>query len=93
MLFQFSHSCLKLQKAVLAQACTGPTVRHWYHCILWSQTPPASVAAVTSLALSGGRQHYLAFYSLHEKLDGVGPVDNRPSPEKLNHFVKKKKYM
>ena len=24
------------------------------------------------------------------KLDGVGPVDNRPSPDKLNHFVKKK---
>ena len=22
------------------------------------------------------------------KLDGVGPVDNRPSPEKLHHFVK-----
>ena len=26
-----------------------------------------------------------------EKLDGVGPVDNRPSPNKLHHFVKKKK--
>ena len=25
------------------------------------------------------------------KLDWVGPVDNRPSPDKLNHFVKKKK--
>ena len=25
------------------------------------------------------------------KLDGVGPVDNRPSIDKLNHFVKKKK--
>ena len=25
------------------------------------------------------------------KLDGVGPVDNRPSPKKLQHFVKKKK--
>ena len=24
------------------------------------------------------------------KLDGVGPVDNRPYPDKLNHFVKKK---
>ena len=23
------------------------------------------------------------------KLDGVGPVKNRPSPDKLNHFVKK----
>ena len=29
----------------------------------------------------------LAFY---QKLDGVGPVDNRPSPDKLHHFVKKK---
>ena len=25
-----------------------------------------------------------------EKLDGVGPDDNRPSPDKLHHFVKKK---
>ena len=25
------------------------------------------------------------------KLDGVGPVDNRPSLDKLHHFVKKKK--
>ena len=24
------------------------------------------------------------------KLDGVGPVDNRPSTNKLQHFVKKK---
>ena len=26
-----------------------------------------------------------------KKLDGVGPVDNRPSPDKLHNFVKKKK--
>ena len=25
------------------------------------------------------------------KLDGVGPVDNRPSTNKLHHFVRKKK--
>ena len=25
------------------------------------------------------------------KLDGLGPVDNRPSTNKLHHFVKKKK--
>ena len=25
------------------------------------------------------------------KLDGVGPVDNRPSPDKLHHFAKKEK--
>ena len=28
---------------------------------------------------------------LVNKLDGVGPVDNRPSTHKLHHFVKKKK--
>ena len=27
---------------------------------------------------------------LQHKLDGVGPVDNRPSTDKLNHFVQKK---
>ena len=26
-----------------------------------------------------------------KKLDGVGPVDNRPSTNKLHHFVKKNK--
>ena len=26
-----------------------------------------------------------------KKLDGVGPVDNRPSTNKLHHFVQKKK--
>ena len=25
------------------------------------------------------------------KLDGLGPVDNRPSTDKLHHFVRKKK--
>ena len=25
------------------------------------------------------------------KLDGVGPVDNKPSTDKLHHFVQKKK--
>ena len=28
-------------------------------------------------------------YTWTKKLTGVGPVDNRPSPEKLQHFVKK----
>ena len=26
-----------------------------------------------------------------EKLDGVGPVDNRPSTDELHHFVQKKR--
>ena len=30
-------------------------------------------------------------YVLFVKLDGVGPVDNRPSTDKLHHFVRKKK--
>ena len=29
-------------------------------------------------------------WNLNNKLDGVGPVDNRPSTDKLHHFVKKK---
>ena len=28
---------------------------------------------------------------VRRKLDGVGPVDNRPSTDKLHHFVRKKK--
>ena len=34
---------------------------------------------------------FLFKYQLNNKLDGVGPVDNRPSPDKLQYFVKKKK--
>ena len=26
----------------------------------------------------------------YRKLDGEGPIDNRPSTDKLNHFVQKK---
>ena len=32
----------------------------------------------------------LAYVNPLIKLDGVGPVDNRPSNDKLHHFVKKK---
>ena len=28
-----------------------------------------------------------------KKLDGVGPVDNRPSPKKLHHFERRKIYI
>ena len=30
-------------------------------------------------------------FMLKDKLDGVGPVDNRPSTDKLHHFLKKEK--
>ena len=30
-------------------------------------------------------------FKISKKLDGVGPVDNRPSTDKLYHFVQKKK--
>ena len=33
----------------------------------------------------------LVFLGHDMKLDGVGPVDNRPSTDKLHHFVRKKK--
>ena len=33
---------------------------------------------------------YKLLVELHRKLDGIGPVDNRPSTDKLHHFVKKK---
>ena len=29
-------------------------------------------------------------YNIYNKLDGVGPVDNKPSNDKLHHFVLKK---
>ena len=30
-------------------------------------------------------------WELSEKIDGVGPADNIPSPDKLHHFVRKNK--
>ena len=33
---------------------------------------------------------YRIYFQSNTKLDGVGPVDNRPSPAKLHHFVRKK---
>ena len=32
----------------------------------------------------------LLLLGLEHKLDGVGPVDNRPSPDKLHYFVQQK---
>ena len=29
-------------------------------------------------------------FQIFSKLDGVGPVDNRPSTDKFHHFVRKK---
>ena len=29
------------------------------------------------------------YYQYSEKLDGVGPVDNRPSTDSLHHFIQK----
>ena len=39
-----------------------------------------------------GGMNYCDGFSKHfvDKLDGVGPIDNRPSVDKLQHFVKKK---
>ena len=33
--------------------------------------------------------NYTAFLPCVQELDGVGPVDNRSSTDKLHHFVKK----
>ena len=33
---------------------------------------------------------FFRFLKYDRKLDGVGPVDNRPSTDKFHHFVKKK---
>ena len=42
---------------------------------------------------SQGNEYIFCFGPDVIKLDGVGPVDNRPSTDKLHNFVKKKKYI
>ena len=37
-----------------------------------------------------GSSGYGIFNNLYDKLDGIGSVDNRPSNDKLYHFVQKK---
>ena len=38
------------------------------------------------------KAHFVIFFSQKlKKIDGVGPVDNRPSTNKLHPFVQKKK--
>ena len=44
----------------------------------------------TSLPLTCLIIGYQQLLQSHKKLDGVGPVDNRPSTNKLHHFVQKK---
>ena len=45
------------------------------------------------MAGQGGRGAVIIITAndLGKKLDGVGPVDNRPSTDKLHHFVQRKK--
>ena len=38
---------------------------------------------------SSGEKHIIFVIKAH-KIDGVGPVDNRPSPDKLHNVVQKK---
>ena len=45
-----------------------------------------TLEAKTSHRISEAKRHKAST----EKLDGVGPVDNRPSTDQLHRFVKKK---
>ena len=44
---------------------------------------------IKALNMSFGFLHDMIVVDM-KKLDGVGPVDNRPSTDKLHHFVQKK---
>ena len=53
------------------------------------QWPPYGAHILQSLLSKYVRTNIFPFSP--RKLDGVGPVDNRPSTNKLHHFVQKKK--
>ena len=54
--------------------------------------PPQSTEPIMlTNTLSMNPSHSNIFNYQLLKLDGVGPVDNRPSTDKLQHFVKKNK--
>ena len=55
----------------------GTITLYWRHCDLKTVTVKMSEVCLTHLLLP--------------KLDGVGPVDNRPATNKLHHIVRRKK--
>ena len=58
------------------------------HCsILWgfNQTRKYGPLPRPTSPSAEGFSHIFFFF--RQKLDGVGPVDNRPSTDKLHHFV------
>ena len=62
------------------KACHG--VRKVYHGVQWT-------SGLTGLGDPG--TIYGTNKQTHKQLDRVGPVDNRPSTNKLHHFVRKRK--
>ena len=74
--------CILLQGTVLH--CTAMYFTELYSTLLYCTVVYSPVLYFSKLLCT-------AFYcTLHIKLDGVGPVDNRPSIKKLQHFVRKK---
>ena len=60
----------------------GPRIWEFMEIIKEKQFTKNTTGSVSSLDW--------IFYKL-EKIDGVGPVDNRPSTDKLHHFFREKK--
>ena len=79
-----------LSKMNLGSRCTAGkqvTTRLLYLCGDEGKLTLAKILTKTIVAYKTLRD----IKSSRIKLDGVGPVDNRPSPTKLHHFVQKKK--
>ena len=83
-----------LESKVYMQESDQPI--HFYICSL--NIPWISLSALTESSSPADRQRYFGYdpagpktHDVPKKLEGVGPVDNRPSTNYLNHFVQEKK--
>ena len=56
---------------------------------IWSLAPTSTMARLR-LQRAASESSRPTKTITEGKLDGVGPVDNRPSTDKLHHFVRKK---
>ena len=96
LLYQFKGSIWKkvIITTVLGFSQKGPNIIDCHlHGLVCLGTKVCRVLTV-SLDMETSRSNLLKrevrLRIVHFKLDGVGPVDNRPSTKKLHHFVRKK---
>ena len=78
----------KSQGAGILRECSSHTMCHMYGVTCHLSCVTCRMSPVTCHMSPVTCQKKITFFFVYKKkLDGVGPVDNRPSTEQLHHFV------